>query len=149
MAKKAHTTLSTLSFRTTTRPVKLATKQPRDVVLDFIIQQIALATAELEGRELAIEKVRYVKNDEGGSIKTRVASTPRRHFWQADGEWLIEVRYGNIIVELSPDHPSIAAGSALSDVVTTLEMVRTAILAGEADEAIATAAAKARRKAAA
>ena len=148
MAKASASLLSKLTFRDVSRPVKMVMKRPRDVVLDFINQQIALATAEQEGRIFSIEKTRYTKDANGVPLKQRIAATPRRHFWQAEGEWLVEVRYGNIIVELSPGHPSVAAGSSLADVITTLNTVKAAVEAGEADEAVAVAAGKARRKAA-
>lgn len=149
MAKQQNASLlSKLTFRATSRPVKVVAKEPRNVVLDFLNQQIALAMAEQEGRQFAVEKIRYVKGD-GQSVKTRVSATPRRHYWQGDGEWLCEIRYGNIIVELAPGHPSVAAGADLSGVVSTLNAIKGAVEAGEADEAIAVASAKARRKAAA
>src|SRR5436190_765486 len=62
MAKTKPNLIATLNFRTATRPVKTPVKQPREVVLDYIDQQIALATADMEGRELTVERVRYVKD---------------------------------------------------------------------------------------
>jgi hypothetical protein len=72
--------------------------------------------------------------------------TPRRCYWECQGQWLLEVKYGNVVVELCRDCPSIVAGPERKAVLATLKLIRDAVEGGEADEAIEAAAARAKRK---
>ncbi len=140
--------LSGLRFSATMKPSKAQEqhRSPRQVVNEFIDQQIALATADLEGKNFSLKKFRFKKDETGKSHKTEVQVVPRRAFWQNGSEWLASVKYGNMVVELSPQHPSFFAGSTLHDVINAFAVVRKAVEAGEADTAIEAAMRKSKRK---
>jgi hypothetical protein len=137
--------LTALEFRQTSRPRRTPDRSSREILISFLDQQIALANAEREGCDLTIQKIRYTKGPDGKPVRTPVNVRPRRHFWEAEGEWLIELRYGNVILELSPGAPAVLGGRSLNEVIATLGKIRDAVEAGEADAAIGAAAAKARR----
>jgi hypothetical protein len=120
-------------------------------MLDAINEQIKIVEAEMRGETYTVARTKVSKADDGSRLKSEVRVAPRRMFWQAqDGKWLIGLRYGGRIpLELAPGKPAIVAGAGLKEVISVLEVVQAAIQAGEADEAIEAAAAKAKRKAAA
>jgi hypothetical protein len=140
--------IESLQFRSVARPTRATSKTPRAILLDFLDQQTALVNAEMDERELRVVKHRYAKDADGKPVKRRIQVKPRRAYWEADGEWLLECRYGNVPVELSPGNPTIFAGSDLQQVAATLATIRRAVERGEADEALAVAVEKARRKSA-
>lgn len=130
------------------RPTRAFTKTPRKMLLDFLDQQIALVNADMTDRELRVDKDRYTKDANGKPVKKRVQVKPRRAYWNADGEWLLECRHGNVPIEFSPGSPTIFAGSSIQQVAATLATIRRAVENGEADEAVSAAVEKARRKSA-
>jgi hypothetical protein len=142
--------LAGLKFTTATKPTKALeqTRSPRDVVLEFIKDQIELAKADLAGTEYVVARTRFAKDDGGKSVKKIVNVAPRRAYWRNGAEWLAALKYGNLIVELSPGNPSFVAGAKLEDVIKTFSLVKQAVETGECDAQIVQAAEKAKRKAA-
>lgn len=142
--------LANLVFSSDVAPSKanIIKRPPRRVMLDAIDEQIKIAKADLSGETYTNIRHRVVKDADGAREKIEAKVVPRRMFWKADdGRWLVGLRYGGRIpVELSPSKPSIVAGADIKDVVAVLEVVREAVNAGEADEAIHVAAGKAKRK---
>ena len=141
--------LAGLKFTTAMKPTKALEqhRSPRDVVLEFLNDQINLANADLAGTEYTVSRARFAKDDAGKSVKKIVNVSPRRAYWQNGAEWLGAIKYGNVIVDLSEGNPSFVAGAKLEDVVKTFELVKKAVEAGECDVQIAVAAEKAKRKA--
>jgi hypothetical protein len=142
--------LANLVFSSDVAPSKanIIKRSPRRVMLDSIHEQIEIAKAALSGETYTNIRHRVIKNTDGARAKIETKVVPRRMFWKADdGRWLVGLRYGGRIpVELSPGKPSIVAGASLKEVIAVLEVVRDAVNAGEADEAIDMAASKAKRK---
>jgi hypothetical protein len=139
--------LAGLKFTAATKPTKQSEQQrsPRNVVLEFLKDQTELAKADIAGGEYTVSRTRFSKDDAGKSIKKVVNVAPRRAYWQHGSEWLGALKYGNVIVELSPGNPSFVAGAKLEDVVKTFELISKAVEAGECDAQIAAAAGKAKR----
>lgn len=139
--------LAGLKFSSMTKPTKQAEQQrsPRDVVLEFLTDQINLAKADLAGTEYTVSRTRFAKDDAGKSVKKTVNVAPRRAYWQQGADWLGGLKYGNVGVELSPGNPSIVLGSKLEDVVKTFELIAKAVEAGECDAQIVSASEKAKR----
>lgn len=150
---KSNTTniLAGLKFTTATKPTKADQSQrsPRDVVLEFLRDQVEILKADMSGKEYVVLRTRFAKDETGKSIKKTVNVTPRRSFFQVGDEWLASVKYGNVIIELEPGNPSFVCGSKLDDVIRTFELIRKAVEAGECDAQINAAAEKAKRKKAA
>jgi hypothetical protein len=78
------------------------------------------------------------------------AVTPRPWWFETDGKFFGELRFGNGPVDLSGKGlTSFECGASLSDVIAIFEKLRDAVGAGEFDAQIAQAREKATRKAAA
>lgn len=138
--------LSALSFRTTQRPTRASAQTPRQVFLNFIELQMALVEADRDGRDLRVTRERYAKDEAGRPLKKAVLVKPRRAYWNADGEWLVECRHGNVPIEFVPGQPTIFGGRTLDELAQTLATLRRAAENGEVDDAISAAVEKARRK---
>jgi len=142
--------LANLVFSSDMAPSKanIIKRSPRRVMLDSIHEQIEIAKADLSGETYTNIRHRVVKDADGAREKIETKVVPRRMYWKADDDrWLVGLRYGGRIpVELSPGKPSIVAGAGIKEVIAVLEVLRDAVNAGEADEAIHMAAGKAKRK---
>jgi hypothetical protein len=116
-------------------------RQKLSVKLD---EQIQLAKAQAEGRVFAPTRLRSVVDAETGE-KRRVESVKRvQPWWWSDGGKVhISVRYGAKPIEFAKGKNAIEVGSA-ADVVSTLELVKQAVAAGELDAQIDAASAKLR-----
>ena len=141
--------LANLVFSSDVAPSKanIIKRSPRRVMLDSIHEQIKIVEAELRGEAYTVARTKKSKSEDGTRVKSEVPVVPRRMFWEQGGKWFVSLRYGGRIpVELSPGKPSIVAGAGIKEVIAVLEVVRDAVNAGEADEAIHVAASKAKRK---
>ncbi len=139
--------LSGLRFSSASRPRVIGTgrRTRRQIVLEFLDQQIGVAEAALAGKEFTIAKHRYRRGEDGAPVRTEVEVRPRRSFWRDGNVWLVEVRYGNALIELSPGCPTVVAGADLEAVIRTFRVIRSAVAEGEADAAIDEAAERAKR----
>ena len=138
-----------LKFTEVSRSTSTTARQrsPRDVIISALSEQIALAQAAMRGETFTVERQVYKKGEKG---KITRAVTPRPWWFEADGKFFGELRYGNGPVDLSGKGlTSFECGGALSDVVAVFEKLRDAVGAGEFDTQIAQAREKATRKAAA
>mgnify|MGYP006928224982 CR=1 FL=1 len=102
-----------------------------------IAEQIALATAQSEGRVYAPTKLRTVTDSATGERRTeQVLKRVKEWFWTSDtGKINLSIRYGAKTLELARGKNAIELANA-SELVTTLETVRDAVLAGELDAQI-------------
>jgi len=99
-----------------------------------IAEQIALATAQSEGRTFAPTKLRTVTDAETGERRTvETVKRVKEWFWTSDaGKINLSIRYGAKTLELARGKNAIELANA-SELVTALETVRDAVLAGELD----------------
>jgi hypothetical protein len=138
-----------LKFAEVTRSTSMSARQrtPRDVIVAALSEQITLAQATLRGETFTVERRVYKKGEKG---KVTQAVKPRPWWFEADGKFFGEVRFGNGPVDLSGKNlTAFECGTALSDVVAIFEKLRDAVGAGEFDAQIAQAREKTTRKAAA
>jgi hypothetical protein len=145
---KAASILAALKFSSAPQPKKTQPDQrsPRDVVREFLAQQMGLVVADISGKPFTVTKTRFKKDGRGGSVKTTVEVTPRRSYWQGDdGKFYLTLRYGATVIHPTPGMTSIEAGSSLDGVRNTLELIQKAVDAGELDSAAEAARTNARR----
>lgn len=102
-----------------------------------ITEQIALATARLEGRTYTGTKVRAVTDTETGERRlVEVAKRIKEWFWvNESGKINLAIRYGAKTLELAKGKNAIELASE-QEVVEALTAVREAVLAGELDAQI-------------
>ena len=140
-----------LKFTNIVRPTAAANRQrpPRDVVVQALDEQIGLAQATIEGRTFEVPRTKYRKAEDGIAKKVTVSSRPRPWWFQADGRYFAEARYGNSVIDLSGTGQSVfECGAKLDDVAKVLKQLREAVAGGEFDAQIAAAKAQTSRKAA-
>ena len=100
-------------------------------------EQIQLAKAQQAGTEFAPIKVRMIKDAETGeSRKVEVPKKIKPWWWSDDkGKICITVRYGARTLEIMDGKNAIEADS-IADVITSLQVIRTAADKGELDKRI-------------
>lgn len=118
---------------TTANPVQ----NRRNKLAAKITEQIALATARLEGRTYTGTKVRAVTDTETGERRlVEVAKRIKEWFWiNESGKINLAIRYGAKTLELAKGKNAIELASE-QEVVEALTAVREAVLAGELDAQI-------------
>ncbi len=100
-------------------------------------EQILLAIAEQSGTQFAPTKLRTFKDDATG--ETRKVETPKKlkpWWWKDDkGKLCITVRYGARTLEIMDGKNAIESDS-IADVITSLQVIRSAVDAGDLDQRI-------------
>ena len=117
-------------------------KSGREIILDGIRQQICL----LSDAAYKVERIRYVKDETGKSIRTVITAPPKPWWWNANGSLLVQIKYGHAsVVEIEPGKPTVVAGKSQKDVISVLTEISKAVQDGHLDAQIAAAKEKARQ----
>ena len=102
-----------------------------------LAEQIQLAKAQQSGTEFSPVRVRTVKDEVTG--QSRKVEVPRKlkPWWWTDekGKLCITVRYGARTLEIVEGKNAIETDS-IADVITSLQVIRSAVDAGELDKRI-------------
>lgn len=59
----------------------------------------------------------------------------RKWFYENNGQWFLEIKYGNRVLQLAKDKTAIIVGK-LDDMIAVIEQIKQAVLAKELDSAI-------------
>jgi len=102
-----------------------------------LAEQIQLAKAQQSGTEFSPVRVRSVKDEvTGQNRKVEVPKKLKPWWWTDDkGKLCITVRYGARTLEIVDGKNAIETDS-IADVITSLQVIRTAVDAGELDKRI-------------
>ena len=102
-----------------------------------LAEQIQLAKAQQSGTEFSPVRVRTVKDEvTGQSRKVEVPKKLKPWWWTDDkGKMCITVRYGARTLEIVEGKNAIETDS-IADVITSLQVIRTAVDSGELDKRI-------------
>ena len=102
-----------------------------------LAEQIQLAKAQQSGAEFSPVRVRTVKDEATGqSRKVEVPKKIKPWWWTDDtGKLCITVRYGARTLEIVEGKNAIETDS-IADVITSLQVIRTAVDSGELDARI-------------
>lgn len=100
-------------------------------------EQIQLAKAQQSGTEFSPAKIRTVKDEATGeSRKVEVPKKLKPWWWTGEnGKLCITVRYGARTLEIVEGKNAIETDS-IADVITSLQVIRTAVDSGELDKRI-------------
>jgi hypothetical protein len=100
-------------------------------------EQIQLAKAQQSGTEFSPIKIRTVKDEvTGESRKVEVPKKLKPWWWTGDkGKLCITVRYGARTLEIVEGMNAIETDS-IADVITSLQVIRSAVDSGELDKRI-------------
>jgi len=139
-------TLSALKLTAVKKPTNLtAIQQRRNKLIRRLGEQMDLARAQQGGIQFKSPKTRTYL-DKATGVRTQVEVNKRVKAWwfTADnGKLALCVRYGTSVLELAKGKFAVELASE-QDLLPTLEMVKTAVVAGELDTAIDNAANKLR-----
>jgi hypothetical protein len=138
--------LNTLKLTTTKKPTQVPNVvQRRAKLAKRLWEQIELAKAEQGGTKFSVPKFRSYTDKESG-LRKQVETNKRLKSWVFtgdNGKLAIAVRYGAKILELAKGKYAIELASS-SEVVPTLQIIKTAVETGELDSAIENASIKLR-----
>jgi hypothetical protein len=104
-----------------------------------IEEQLQLATAQKEGRLYAPKRIKNVTNAEGERVAVETTKRVKEWYWTTPANKInLCVRYGSKTLELSKGKNAIELSSG-DELLSTLSMLKEAVIAGELDDAITNA----------
>ncbi len=104
-----------------------------------IEEQLQLATAQKEGRLYAPKRIKNVTNAEGERVAVETTKRVKEWYWTTPANKInLSVRYGSKTLELSKGKNAIELASG-EELLSTLSMLKEAVIAGELDDAITNA----------
>ena len=140
------TTMSTLKLTAAQKPTQmLPVQQRRNKLAKRLWEQMELAKAQQAGTQYTATKFRSITDNETG-LRKQVETNKRVKAWwfvADNGKLSLSVRYGTKVLELAKGKHAVEVG-AEKDLVGVLDVIKTAVLAGELDTAIDNAANKLR-----
>lgn len=130
------TSLAALKFVTQKRPTQIpAVQVRRNKLVNKLHEQIQLVTAKKDGQTFAPMHFRSVHNRDTGEIKRiEVPKRIRPWFFTSDnGKICLQIKYGSKVIDISGKNKPTIELASTDDLVKTLELIKTATLAGELD----------------
>jgi len=130
-------TLSSLKMVNSKKPTSIPPiLQRRNKLSTKVWEQIQLAKAQSEGGTYTVKKFKSVK-DIDGARKTIEHQKRVRPWWfvASDGKVCLNVRYGAKVIEFSKGKTAIEVASA-DELIKALEIIKSAVEAGELDTQI-------------
>ena len=128
--------LGALKLDASQKPTKIDTvTHRRNNLLAKLDEQILIAQAMLKGEEYFGKKTVKETDEDGEVTTTYVPKRVRKWFYENNGQWFLEIKYGNKVLQLAKDKGSIVVGK-LEDMTGIIEQVKQAVLAKELDNAI-------------
>jgi hypothetical protein len=110
--------------------------QRRNKLLAKLDEQILAAKAALNGEEYFGNKTVTETDEDGTKTTATVSKRVNKWFYTNNGtDWLLEIKYGNRVLQLAKDKTAIVVGD-LVNMVAVLEQVKEAVAANELDNAI-------------
>ncbi len=104
-----------------------------------IEEQLQLATAQKEGRLYVPKRIKTVTNELGERVAVETTKRVKEWFWTTPANKInLSVRYGSKTLELAKGKNAIELSSG-EELLSTLSMLKEAVIAGELDDAITNA----------
>ena len=102
-------------------------------------EQLAVCTAQKEGRLYAPKRIKTVTNADGERVSVETTKRVKEWFWTTStGKINLAVRYGSKVLELSKGKNAIELSTG-EELIATLSLLKDAVIAGELDDAITNA----------
>lgn len=138
--------LSGLKLVAAQRPISLpAVQQRRNKLAKRLWEQMELAKAQQTGGKFSPVKFRTITDTETG-LRRQVEVSKRVKAWwfvADNGKLVLSVRYGTRVLELAKGKSAVEVANE-KELVAVLDTLKAAVLAGELDTAIESAAVKLR-----
>ena len=111
----------------------------RNKLAGKIEEQLQLATAQKDERLYAPKRIKNVTNAEGERVAVETTKRVKEWYWTTPANKInLSVRYGSKTLELSKGKNAIELSSG-DELLSTLSMLKDAVIAGELDDAITNA----------
>jgi hypothetical protein len=139
-------TFSSLKLTAAQKPTQMSAVQiRRNKLVKRLWEQMELAKAQIAGKQFVATKFRTVKDAETGMRKQIETNKRVKAWWfiADNGKLNLSVRYGTKVLELAKGKYAVEI-VAEKDLVGVLDLIKTAVLAGDLDTAIDSAATKLR-----
>jgi hypothetical protein len=130
--------LTALKLVATKKPITISpTLVRRNKLSAKLWEQIELARGQAAGKPFVVLKSRSIRDaDTGLRRSVDVPKRLRPWWWVTDtGKVCVSIRYGSKVLELSKGKAAVEVATP-DDLVSTLEAVKAAVLAGELDAQI-------------
>ena len=130
------TSLAALKFVTQKRPTQIPALQVRrNKLVNKLHEQIQLIIAKKDGQPFAPLHFRSVRDRNTGAIKRiELPKRIRPWFFTSDnGKICLQIKYGSKVIDISGKNKPTIELASTDDLVKTLELIKTATLAGELD----------------
>ena len=130
------TSLAALKFVSSKRPTQIpAVQVRRNKLVAKLHEQIQLVSARKDGVHFAPMHLRSVRDRDTGEIKR--IEVPKRirpwYFTSDNGKICLQIKYGSKVIDISGKNKPTIELANIDDLVKTLELIKTATLAGELD----------------
>ena len=135
-------TLATLKLSAAVKPTNMpAVQVRRNKLAKRLWEQVELAKAQLAGAQFSTTRHRSIVDAETGLRRQVEVSKRIKQWWfvAENGKLALSVRYGSKLLELAKGKYSVELASE-KDLVPALEVIKSAVLAGELDAQIDAAA---------
>ena len=111
-----------------------AVQVKRNKLSSRLWEQIQLARSQVDGTEFKVMKNRTFKDRETGLSKQMSVPKRLKPWWFVadDGRICVSIRYGSQILELAESKHSVEVESA-TDLINALEVIKSAVEAGDLD----------------
>lgn len=132
--------IAALKLSNTRKPSQQpAIVQQRTKLAKRILEQMQLARAQQTGTTFASKRMKSVVGADGVKQTIEVAKRVKAWWFVADtGKLCLNIRYGSKLIELVNGKTTVEVASA-DELIAALNIVKTAVLAGELDAQIKTA----------
>ena len=114
-------------------------QQRRQKLVTGIEEQLKVAAAAVKGESYEVRRSTWAKNEQGEKVLTERMRKVRAWFFEQDGGWYVQCKYGSKALELGKGGNAVFV-KALDDVEGALQALYAAAAGGELDEAIEAAA---------
>lgn len=130
-------TLNNLKLSAVKRPTALpAIQQRRNKLSNKLWEQIQLAKAQQTGTTFSTKRFKTVRDISGATKTIELQKRVRQCWFVADnGKLCLNVKYGTKVLELQKNKPSVELNTP-ADLINTLEIIKSAVEAGELDSQI-------------
>jgi hypothetical protein len=116
----------------------------RQKLANKLEEQLALCTAQKNGEIYAPKRIKIVTNADGERVHVEAVKRVKEWFWTtSSGKINLAVRYGSKTLELGKGKNAIELNTG-EELISTLALLKDAVIAGELDDAIANASDKLR-----
>lgn len=125
---------------TSRRPQMSATHLRRAKLILKLDEQLAAAQALIDGKPFRVTRTKQVKDENGHPQRQEQERRLRPWFWHdTTGKWMMEVRYGAKVLEITQGKRTIEVG-VRDQLPQTIQLIQDAVRAGELDQQIEQAA---------